>query len=40
VSRCGLECCEHCGCVGAEREGHDDTCAFGCNDEIEDEEEQ
>lgn len=26
-------CCEHCGCVGSDRLGHDDTCAEGCNDE-------
>ena len=28
-----LACCDHCGCVGAERIGHGDTCAEGCNDE-------
>lgn len=25
-------CCDHCGCEGQERIGHDDTCAYGCND--------
>lgn len=25
-------CCDHCGCVGNDRIGHDDTCAAGCND--------
>lgn len=32
-------CCGHCGCgtpsgVWTKRNGHDDTCAEGCNDEI------
>lgn len=25
-------CCEHCGCPEGGDIGHDDTCAFGCND--------
>ena len=34
-------CCEHCGCgtswgMWSERNGHDDTCAKGCNDTAQD----
>ncbi len=27
-----IPCCEHCGCLPDEREGHDDSCRYGCND--------
>jgi hypothetical protein len=26
------DCCDHCGCPPEQRDGHDDTCRFGCND--------
>lgn len=28
-----IACCDHCGCRPDDRNGHDDTCAMGCNDE-------
>lgn len=27
-----VPCCSHCACADNERDGHDDTCAYGCND--------
>lgn len=27
-----IACCDHCGCEGDQRIGHDDTCSKGCND--------
>lgn len=27
-------CCAHCGCAEGQREGHDDLCAHGCNDDL------
>ena len=28
-----FSCCGHCMCAGPDREGHDDPCRFGCNDD-------
>lgn len=29
-----IPCCEHCGCPEDNRDGHDDTCRYGCNDDV------
>jgi hypothetical protein len=31
-----IPCCPHCGCPPDSRLGHDDTCARGCNDGLQD----